>query len=278
VNVAADLASVAGTVLAAYDGASLMPPPSSVVPGLTLADAFEVADDLRRRRLARGERIRGWKIGFTNRTIWDRYGVHAPIWGPVWDTTLRLLEGREATLSLAGLVQPRLEPEIVFGFARAPDPGMDEATLAGCLEWVAHGVEVVHTHCEGWRFTAADTVADGALHGRLLVGPRVPVATWPRLGADLAATTMRLACDGREVDSGVGANVLDGPLAALRLWIDAMAERTPTWRVEPGHVVTTGTLTDAWPLTVGQRWTTQPGDARLAGLTLDVVLQPARLE
>ena len=269
-NASADLASLAGAVLAACDSATLMPRPSEVRPGFTIDEAFAVADDARRRRVARGERVRGWKIGFTNRTIWDRYGVHAPIWGPVWDTTLRLLDGTAATLSLAGLVQPRLEPEIVFGFARSPEPGMDEAALAACLDWVAHGVEVVHTHCEGWRFTAADTVADGALHGRLLVGPRVAVAAWPRLGAELAATTMTLACDGNVVDRGVGANVLDGPLAALRLWVDAMATRTPAWRIEPGHVVTTGTLTDAWPLAAGQRWTTTPGDIRLAGLTLDV--------
>lgn len=265
-----ELAALADGVLAAHDGARLMPLPSTVVPGLTLDDAFAVADEVRRRRVARGERVRGWKIGFTNRTIWDRYGVHAPIWGPVWDTTLRLLDGTEATLPLAGLVQPRLEPEIVFGFARSPEPGLDEAALAARFEWVAHGVEVVHTYCEGWRFTAADTVADGALHGHLLVGPRVAVAAWPRLGAELAAATMTLACDGEVVDRGVGANVLGGPLAALRLWIDAMAMRTPAWRIEPGHVVTTGTLTDAWPLSPDQRWTTTPGDRRLAGLTLDV--------
>jgi 2-oxo-3-hexenedioate decarboxylase len=268
--VTADVAALADAVLAAHDGARPMPLPSVQCPDLTLHDAYAVAEALRRRRSARRERVVGWKIGFTNRTIWDRYGVHAPIWGPVWDTTLTLLDGTTATLSLAGLVQPRLEPEIVFGFARSPEPGMDEAALVGCLEWVAHGVEVVHTHCEGWRFTAADTVADGALHGRLLVGPRVPAAAWPRLGDDLAATTMTLACDGRVVDRGVGANVLGGPLAALRLWLAAMARDTPDWRVEPGHVVTTGTLTDAWPLAPGQRWTTQPGDARLAGLEIAV--------
>ncbi len=267
----ADLPTVAGEVLDAHDAARPMTRPSERRAGFTLDDAYAVADEVHRRRAARGERVRGWKIGFTNRTIWDRYGVHAPIWGPVWDTTLTLLDGASARVSLAGLVQPRLEPEIVFGFARAPAAGMDEAALVGCLDWVAHGVEIVHTHCEGWRFTAADTVADGALHGRLLVGPRVPVAAWPRLGDDLAALTMALACDGREIDRGVGAHVLDGPLTALRVWLDAMAHTTPGWRVAPGHVVTTGTLTDAWPLAAGQRWTTLPGDGRLAGLTLDIL-------
>ena len=33
-------------------------------------------------------------------------------------------------------------------------------------------------------------------------------------------------------------------------------------------VVTTGTLTDAWPVEPGQVWHTQPGDARLPGLSL----------
>ena len=86
--------------------------------GLTLPEAYAAADTLRRRRLSRGERPLGWKIGFTNRSIWDRYGVHAPIWGPVWDSTVTQVDGTEHTTSLAGLVQPRLEPEVVFGFAR----------------------------------------------------------------------------------------------------------------------------------------------------------------
>jgi 2-oxo-3-hexenedioate decarboxylase len=266
----ATLPALATSVLAALEGAHLMTPPSVQRPGLTLDEAFAVADDVCARRIARGERPRGWKIGFTNRTIWDRYGVHAPIWAPVWDTTLQVLDGTVARVSTARLCLPRIEPEVVFGFAREPRPGMDEAALTTCLDWVAHGIEIVQSHCDRWQFTAPDTVADGALHGRLFVGPRRPVSAWPGLGADLAAMTMGLACDGREVDRGVGANVLDGPLAALRLWIDEMARRTPGWRVAAGDVVTTGTLTDAWPIAAGQRWTTQPGDGRLAALTLEV--------
>jgi 2-oxo-3-hexenedioate decarboxylase len=64
--------------------------------------------------------------------------------------------------------------------------------------------------------------------------------------------------------------VLDGPLHALRHWLQAMAEHTPDWRVEPGQVVTTGTLTDAWPLKPGQRWHTLLSDPRLSALSLDL--------
>jgi 2-keto-4-pentenoate hydratase len=260
--------NLAQRLLAADDAGGLTRLPSSDDAAFGLQAAFATADELRRLRLARGETPLGYKIGFTNRGIWDRYGVHQPIWGPVWDRTTLLLGGLTATVSLTGLSQPRLEPEVVFGFARAPEANMSLEQVRGCLDWVAHGFEIVHTHFADWRFTAADTVADFALHGRLRVGPRVPVRGWATLAEDLAALQVELLCDSHIVDRGQGAIVLDGPLNALRLWVDAMALHTPGWPIRPGDVVTTGTITDAWPLAPGQRWQTRLSDARLASLTL----------
>jgi 2-oxo-3-hexenedioate decarboxylase len=261
---------LANQFLAARDAAARLPLPTATQPGFTLADAYELADQIRRLRMARGETPRGYKIGFTNRTIWARYGVYAPIWGPVWDTTLSFAAGSDASLSLAGLVQPRLEPEIVFGFARAPRAGMSRDELGGCIEWVAHGFEIVNTHFDDWRFQAPDTVADFALHGRLLVGPRVAVHQFTALGDELAAIRVKLFRGDAEVEEGRGSNVLDGPLDALRIWVDAMAAQPQKWPIVAGDVVTTGTLTDAWPLTPGQQWHTQLSDKRLSGLRLTI--------
>jgi 2-oxo-3-hexenedioate decarboxylase len=258
----------AAALLAAYDAAALCERPTLQDPSFDLPAAFATADRLRQWRIARGERPLGYKIGFTNRSIWQRYGVHQPIWGPVWDSSTELLGGVETRVRLHGLCQPRLEPEVVFGFARAPSAGMSLSQLQGCLDWVAHGFEIVHTHFAGWQFGVADTVADFALHGRLRIGPRVPVQGWDHLADDLAALRVELLCDGRVVDRGQGAVVLDGPLHALRLWVDAMAEHTPGWPIQPGDVVTTGTITDAWPLQPGQTWSTRLSDPRLAALTL----------
>jgi 2-keto-4-pentenoate hydratase len=255
-------------LLLAYDEAARLPLPTTRPGGLDLNEAYAVADRIRRLREARGERVRGYKIGFTNRGIWPRYGVHAPIWGPVWDTTVASFEGLEHETSLRGLVQPRLEPEIQFGFARTPPAGTDRADLIACLDWVAHGFEIVHTHFDDWRFAAADTVADFALHGRLFIGQRVPVVRFEYLGRELATLKVTLSKDGREVDSGCASIVLDGPLDALHTWLLAMQRQPHGWAIEPGHVVTTGTITDAWPMAPGERWQTTLSDARLPGLTL----------
>jgi 2-oxo-3-hexenedioate decarboxylase len=262
----------ATALLAAYDGAHRLPTLTGADPSFTLPDAYAVADEIRRRRLARGERTLGYKIGFTNRGIWERYGVYAPIWGPVWDTTTERVDSGETSVSLAPFVEPRLEPEVMFGFARPPAAGMDVGALAACIEWVAHGFEIVHTHFAGWRFAAPDTVADLALHGRLFVGPRIAMEHFGRGGSDahgeLAALRVTLACDGRDVEEGQADIVLDGPLNALRLWVDAMAAQPQRWPIGAGDIVTTGTITDAAPLVAGARWQTRLSDPRLAGMTL----------
>src|SRR4051812_32962294 len=71
--------------------------------------AYALALQTRALRVARGERPAGYKVGFTNRTIWQRYQVFAPIWGSVWDTTLRHCDGA-GQLAIGQLCEPRLEP------------------------------------------------------------------------------------------------------------------------------------------------------------------------
>jgi 2-oxo-3-hexenedioate decarboxylase len=206
-------------------------------------------------RIARGERPAGFKIGFTNRTIWALYQVYAPIWGSVWDTTLSRDGSR---LDLAGLCEPRLEPEIVFGIAATPPPAPSLQQLYECVDWLAPGFEVVQTHCPGWKFGAAETVADSGLHGRLLVGRHLGVRSLAddaaALDARLAAMSVELRRGDEVVDRGVGANVLDGPLHALLHFVRELQRCPGAPALRAGDVVTTGTWTDAWPVEPGQRW------------------------
>lgn len=264
-----DAGTLAARLLRACDEATLLPLPSDADPSFDLAQAFEVADRMRAARLARGDVPVGYKIGFTNRSIWPRYGVHAPIWSTVWRHTLRMLDGTFVRDDLAGLSQPRLEPEVVFGLKAAPRAGMDNAALVECIDWVAHGFEVVHTHFADWRFRLADCFADDALHGRLYVGPRVPIARFADPAAELRALRVELLRDGELVDQGQGSVVLDGPVDALRQWVDAMHAQPQHWPIRAGDVVTTGTITDAWPMQPGMRFETRLSDRRLSALTLE---------
>ena len=245
------------TLLGYHDRAELWPEAPSAASGFDMAAAYQSALAVRRLRMARGEAPSGYKIGFTNRSIWQRYQVFAPIWGTVYNTSLRHCDGH-GVLNLAGTCQPRIEPETVFGIKATPAPDTTLEQLFEALDWVAPGFEVVHSHMADWKFKPPDTVADGGLHARLLVGRRRPIhsvaASAAELHAALAAAEVVLSKGAAEVERGRGAHVLDSPLHALQHFLTELRQCPGAPDLAPGDVVTTGTWTDAWPIKAGERW------------------------
>lgn len=246
-----------GTLLSHADSATLWPHGSTGQRHHDVPSAYQDALAVRDLRVARGEQPVGFKVGFTNRTIWERYAVFAPIWGTVWDTTLTRCDG-EATLDLNGVSQPRLEPEMAFGMIAAPPANASLEELFHCVDWLAPSFEVVQSHCLDWKFNAAQAVADGALHARLLVGKPTPVSRIASSGTDLdkllAQTRLRLYRGEDLIDEGTGSNVLDGPLHALLHFVHELETCPGAPSLQAGSVVTTGTWTDAWPVREGESW------------------------
>jgi 2-keto-4-pentenoate hydratase len=80
---------------------------SSSPRGFTLAEAYRVVPRLRAAFEARGDKIVGRKIGFTNAEMWKVHGVEAPIWGYCTDRTVRELADTPR-LSLAEFSEPRI--------------------------------------------------------------------------------------------------------------------------------------------------------------------------
>ena len=232
-------------------------PFSSRNPAFGLEEAYKVTPIVRQMREARGERVLGRKIGFTNSTIWAQYNVNGPIWGYMYDRTVRNLVDIGGVASLAELTDPRIEPEIVFGLSAAPDAAMDERELLSRIEWLALGYEVVQSIYPDWKFAASDTVAAFGLHGAMLIGERHQVSgdseKWLN---QLSNFDVELACDGDVVDRGHARNVLGGPLSALRHFVGVLAKDDLNPGLVAGEIVTTGTLTRAMPVKPGETWTT----------------------
>lgn len=254
---------------AAFARQQPLQPFSRRVTGFGTDDGYAVLRLRHQRAQAGGARRTGRKIGFTNRGIWPQYGVFQPIWGAMYDhTVLPLPEGR-GTLSLQGLFEPRIEPEIVLHLASAPQPGEGPAQLLQRVDRVAHGFEIVQSPYPGWSFATGDAVAAGSLHGRLALGPAVATADLaPDPMQALSAFTITLACDGQPRAQGTGANVLDGPLHALAHLVQVLADGPAEDRLQPGEWISTGTLTDALPVQPGQVWSTTLQGLALPGLSL----------
>ncbi|PYM11748.1 MAG: decarboxylase [Candidatus Rokuibacteriota bacterium] len=239
-------------------------------PTFDVTRGYDVLARVHAARVARGERPIGRKIGFTNRHLWTEYGVREPIWGFVYDTTLVHAPDGHAAVVVAGLAEPRIEPEIVLHFRSAPPVTRDEAAIVECIDWIAHGFEIVQTPFPGWKFKAADTVAVNGLHGRLVVGVPVPVASIPDCVERLRAFRLALKKDGTVIAEGGGANVLGSPLLAFAHLADLLVTLPQFPPVAAGEIVTTGTLTAVPPVGPGDTWSTTLSGIGLPGLTITV--------
>jgi 2-oxo-3-hexenedioate decarboxylase len=261
-----DVQDIADEAFALLGTGRQVAPFSARQPRFALEDAYRVAAVIRAQREMRGERTVGRKIGFTNRTIWTEYNVHAPIWGYIYDRTVHDLPKGGPDVPLSGLAEPRLEPEIVFGLAASPVPGMDSPALLGCIDWIAHGFEIVQSIFPGWKFLAPDTIAAYGLHGALWIGPRHATQSsghnWER---ELSSFEIDLFRNGVRADHGRAANVLDGPLFALGHLVEVLATDRCNPPLAAGEIVTTGTLTRAFPALTGELWTTELEGIMLEG-------------
>jgi len=225
-------------------------------PALAPETGYAAARKLHEHRLAQGWKPVGRKIGFTNRTIWPRYGVYEPIWGWVYDRTLVPAENNRATIPLAGLVQPRIEPEICFRLKAAPPVTTDPQALLASIDWIAHSVEIVQCHHPDWKLRLADSTASNGLHGRLTHGTPVPAGKISGLAAALPFLKVDLLKQDQKVDSGIGSNVLGSPLLALGYLSELLAKQPDSPPLRPGEIISTGTITDAHPVAPGETWRT----------------------
>lgn len=264
------LYALAETFLYAEAAGTLVQPPS-ISDGLTLDDAYRIGAAIARSRVEGGWRFRGWKVGFTNRQIWSKWGLDQPIVGPVYAETVfdagadggGELSGRPLRVPAGRRAALMIEVEVVFGFdgaaatgARAPKP-----------DWVALGAELVDCHYRGWRLHPADAVADFGLHAGLAVGPRIaPVAADEVAG--LRDIAVSLSAGAECLAEGKGRAVLDGPANVLAELHGSLAERIV------GYGMTDGAAPDGHPVPGGNfharagtaeggpRGSTRPGSAR----------------
>lgn len=263
--------TLAHLVLAAGDTASRILPLSEEHAGFDLLAGHKVGARVTELREARGEQVVGWKIGFTNKNIWQEFGATAPIWGPMYDTTVFAMGDGMAEFEASGFAEPRIEPEVVLRLGSAPSAAMDEDGLMQCIDGVAHGFEMVSSIFPGWKFKAPDTVAAFGLHGCLCHGPIAEAddrETWMK---HLNAFEIVLKRNGDEVDRGVAANVLGGPLSALKHFVAGLDGDPSGRRLKAGDLVTTGTVTGAFPVEPGEQWSTEVSGLPLPGIQMQIV-------
>jgi 2-oxo-3-hexenedioate decarboxylase len=246
-------------------------PPSSRDGGFDLDTAYAVERELQRMRQAAGHRLVGRKVGFANKAVWRVMKLDTLVWASMYDDTVRYGQNGSATLSIANLIAPKIEPEIVFKL-KAPIAGdpADAASVLGAVEWIALGFEMIDAPYPEWKFQPIDFVAAAGLHAGLVVGePRtVGAGDIAALAEALPKFKVKLSRNGTLVEEGSGRNSLRSPALCLGELASAIAKRSDQEPLAAGELVSSGTLTEGQLIHAGETWRAEVDGLDLASLTL----------
>lgn len=249
--------------------------PISSVSTLSVTDAYDIAKSLDAIRIAEGEQPIGRKLGLSKRQFWQDQNTQyiQPIFTTLFSSTVRVLDDSITIQSLAGASEPKIEPLVVFKLARTPAANATLDELSDCLEWMAHGVEiVVNPYCNS-PLDVTDVIAAFGMHGALLIGePHIlSNSTRHQLGDVLADASISLSCDERLLGAGYGSNVMLNPLNALWHLHQLINAQTRFPPLHAGEIISSGSWTTAYPIRPGQTWTTAFSGISLAGLSVSFV-------
>ncbi len=266
------LQQIAAEMMTARTSGRQLKPFSTRYPDFDLESAHAVARICHQLRLDQGAVMVGRKIGFTNPAMWARYGIGQPLWAPLYQETVAFVSTAEFICSLGGFAEPKIEPELVLHFNRTPPVTDDPAAILACVDWIAHAFEIVQSHYPGWAFSAADVVADDVLHGTLLIGPPSPVANLAEdLLQKLKDFSVTLYAQGELRETGEGRNVLGCPATAVAYLQQTLNQQPKARPLQAGELVTTGTITTAVPIMVGETWETRISGLDVPGLKVRFV-------
>ena len=232
-----DLVRMAKTLDKAALGARAVSQPSAKY---TVEDAYEVQKMSIERRIERGERRNGMKMGFTSRAKMAQMGIEDMIWGRLTDAMV-IEDG--GSISLDRYVHPRVEPEIAFLLRRPLPYPCTAAEALAAVDGVAAAMEVIDSRYSKFKFSLEDVIADNASSSGFVIGP------WRSPDTELENLGMVLEFDGRARQIGSSAAILGHPVRSL-----VAAARLSAGAEEPlqaGWIVMAGGATAAEPLAVG---------------------------
>ncbi len=218
-------------------------------PALDMADGYAIQRELVQLLIADGDRIVGHKVGATSEAMQRMIGLDSPDYGPVLASTV-FHDGDE--IALEQFIAPKVEAEIGFVLGeRLQGPGVSDADARAAIAEAFGAMEIVDSRIADWRIQLADTVADLASNGAILVSDHRVAAA----GIDFREIGMELFRGGEggaKVDSGTGAAVLGDPVTVLT-WL-ANVLGADGVALEPGHLIMTGALHAAIPLAAGETY------------------------
>ena len=208
-------------------------------PAMTMDDAYAVQAELARQKAQAGRRVIGWKIGLTSRAMQYALGIDIPDSGVLFDD---MLFAHGAIVPAGRFIQPRIEAEIAFVLHSGLEGEVTREDVLAATEYVVPAIEILDTRIlrvdpqSGRTRNVCDTISDNAANGGIVLGGQRHAVD----AFDLRWVGAIVSRDGEVEETGLGAGVLDDPVAGIVWLVRRLAQYGQ--QLDAGQVVLAGSF------------------------------------
>ena len=206
-------------------------------PNMTFTDATDVQWEIRRRKMSRGHKVVGMKMGLTSWAKMKQMGVEMPCYGFLADY-FSLPDG--AQVPFDELIHPKVEAEIAFVTNKElSGRNLTVQDVLAATELVVPAVEIIDSRYKDFKFDLTSVQADNTSSTRFVVGSHAAKPEdfdWSTIGVVMQK-------NGEIIELGAGAAVLDHPAASVAMLATMLAERDEV--IPAGTFLMTGGITAA---------------------------------
>ena len=116
---------------------------------LTVEEGYEIQAMGIDMRLARGEKVAGYKMGLTSRAKMEQMGVDSPITGVLMES---MCVDPGGTLKMGDRIHPKVEPEVAFVLKNELKGDCTREEAAAAVDYVMAAIEVIDSRFENLIF------------------------------------------------------------------------------------------------------------------------------
>ena len=203
--------ALADRLIAAQESRTPIEVPSLEYSGMSVADGYAVQRAIIAKKVARGDRVIGKKVGLTSKANQDVFGVHEPVYGQLLASGVH---PEHTPVQTARLIQPIIECEITFVMRRRlAGPGVTVPEVIRATEGIMPSLELGDARMRAWigRAKVPDIVADSCGNAGIIVGGELHALK----NFDLRYTGMMVEKNGEILATGATGAVLGNPAQSV---------------------------------------------------------------
>ncbi len=202
---------------------------------LSVQESYAVQELVTKKKIARGERTVGYKVGCTSNAIQSQFGLNEPIFGRLFRPHI-FDEAKE--LNWKKYVNCAIEPEMVLKIGKdLKGENLTDKTLIGAIECVSPGIEVHNFKFWFTPPTLQELICSNGIHAGLVVGSSKSSPDKLSFESEL----FKVYKDDQIITEAKASEIMGGPLHSLRWLTGKLTKRNEILRagslVIPGSPV-----------------------------------------